>query len=81
MSCNRELFDKIISIIQREAHDARESAGYNGSMHDGGASRLEEQIRFFEYGLVCTFPPEWEAYKKQIDPEYTEYLRLKRKFG
>ena len=81
MSCGRELFDKIIPFVKADAHTKREDAGYGGRMDDGGASRLEDQIKFFQYGLSCSFPPEWEGYRKQLDPEYIEFLRLKRKFG
>jgi hypothetical protein len=81
MSCGRELFDKVIPIVLEAAKTAREDAGYGGRMDDGGASILEAQVKFFQHGLACRLPPEWEQYKKLLDPEYTEYLRLKRKFG
>jgi hypothetical protein len=81
----KELFDRIMGLIRQEAHDARESAGYGGRWDDGGASRLEDQIRFFQYGLEGILPPEWEKYKDQVrkesDPDYAQYLNLKRKFG
>lgn len=81
MSCNRELYDKIIPLILDAAKKAREDAGYSGLMNDGGAAVLEAQVNYFQYGLSCRLPPEWEQYKKLLDPEYMEYLRLRRKFG
>lgn len=81
MSCSRELFDKIIPLVLQAAKSARDDAGYGGRMDDGGAHVLESQVKFFQYGLSCSLPPEWDQYKKLLDPEYTEYLRLKRKFG
>jgi hypothetical protein len=81
MSCNRETFDKVIELVLKDAIDKRNDAGYGGRMDDGGASRLEDQVKFFQYGLSCRLPTEWESYRKQLDPEYLEYIRLKRKFG
>jgi hypothetical protein len=82
MSCSREIFDKIIQLILNDAKSKRKDAGYGygGRMDDGGASNLEDQVKYFQYGLICKLPPEWESYKKQLDPEYIEFLRLKRKF-
>lgn len=81
---DREMFDRIMGILRNEAHSAREGAGYSGRWDDGGAGRLEDQIRFFQYGLAGTLPPEWEKYKVQVlheaDPEYAQYQRLKSKF-
>lgn len=81
MSCAREVFDKIIALVLNDASSKRNDAGYGGRMDDGGASRLEDQVKFFQYGLACKLPTEWEGYKKLLDPEYVEYVRLKRKFG
>lgn len=82
---DKEIFERVMGIIRMEAHNARESAGYGGRWDDGGASRLEEQIRFFQYGLQGVLPPEWEKYKDQVkkesDPEYAQYVRLRSKFG
>ena len=78
---NKELFDKIVSLILRDASNRRNDAGYGGRMDDGGASNLEDQAKFFQYGLACKFPPEWEGYKKLLDPDYAQYLILKKRFG
>ena len=75
------MIDKLIEIVLTAAADARESAGYGGRMDDGGASRLEDQVKFYNYGRNGIVPPEWETYKKELDPEYQRYLELKKKFG
>lgn len=78
---NKELIDKLITLVLTDANTRKENAGYDGRWDDGGGGRLEEQVKFYQYGLQATIPPEWEQYKKLLDPEYLEYLRLKRKFG
>ena len=78
---HRELLDKLMQKVLEDAADRRVGAGQSGSFGDGGATTLEEQVKFFRYGLSASVPQEWEPYKKQLDPEYIEYLRLKRKFG
>ena len=49
-------------------------------MDDGGASRLEDQVRFFTLGQQGDIPVEWREYEKYLDPEWAEYERLKKKF-
>lgn len=78
---NKELIDKLIALVLKDAEDKKLDAGYSGRWDDGGGGRLEDQVKFFQYGLKGQIPPEWEGYKKLLDPEYIEYLRLKRKFG
>jgi hypothetical protein len=79
------MFGKVIAMVLRDAENRRTDAGYGGRWDDGGASRLQDQVSFFQYGLARTLPPEWEEYRKQADneadPEYKEYLRLHQKFG
>jgi len=78
------LIAKIKALVLKQAEDNRNSAGYGGSMTDGGASLLEAQVRFYDYGARGVIPPEWEQHAKeakaQADPEYAEYLRLAAKF-
>jgi hypothetical protein len=76
--------EAVIALVLADAHDSREAAGMGGRWDDGGASRLEEQVKFFRYGISRCMPPEWEKYARQVennaDPEYKTYLRLKDKF-
>lgn len=80
---NKEL-EKAIFLILQEAKDRREGAGFAGRSDDGGASRLETQVRFYRLGAEGKMPEEWRGYLnqaiKESDPEYLEYLRLKGKF-
>lgn len=79
---NRPAIDiqKLINLVLADAKKSREDAGYSGRMDDGGASRLEDQVKFYNYGRNGATPPEWEHYEKQLDPEFQEYQRLKKKF-
>lgn len=93
----KKRYEDIIESIKKEAEKKRESAGYSGSMGDGGASQLEENLKFFQEGyingLVTTgslegfqnreveVPHEWQEYFIHEDPEYQDYLRLSEKFG
>ena len=78
------LIDKIIGLILQDAEDRRTAAGYGGRYDDGGAGSLQTQVRFYQYGARGILPPEWAEYRKQAetqaDPEYAEYIRLKKKF-
>lgn len=80
-----EIFEKVVALVLAEAQEKRNSAGWSGSMSDGGAARLEEQVRFFRYGRDRVMPDEWRVFEQQVvrdsDPEYAEYQRLKAKFG
>ena len=69
---------RILNIILMDAKNRRDSAGMQGSMHDGGAGELEMQVRFYRLGAEGRFPEEWRQYKPFLDPDYETYLRLKR---
>lgn len=73
--------DEVMRIVLEAAHNARESAGYSGRYDDGGASRLEDQVKFYNYGRAGTLPPEWKVYTDMVDPEWETYQRLQKKFG
>lgn len=73
--------DQLIAAVLNDAKDRREAAGFAGEWSDRGATDLETQVRFYNYGRQGTIPPEWVKYQKEFDPEYNEYLRLKKKFG
>lgn len=74
----------IIELVLNEARSKEEAAGYSGASHDGGASVLQTQVQFYEYGRQGVIPPEWNKHAKmakaQTDPEYQTFLRLKEKF-
>lgn len=74
----------IMQKVLTEAHNARESAGYGGEWGDRGASVMEAQVQFYRYGQQGVVPPEWQKHaeqaRKEADPEYEQYQRLKSKF-
>ena len=76
--------ERLINFILKKADNVQESAGYNGSWDDGGAARLREEVKFYRYGLLGEIPEEWKKhiveYRRENDPEYDEYKRLKEKF-
>lgn len=76
--------ETIMQKVLTEAHNARENAGYSGSWGDGGAGILEAQVQFYRYGQQGIVPPEWQKHaeqaRKEADPEYSEYQRLRGKF-
>lgn len=74
--------------VRKSAKAARDDAGYGGRHDDGGASRMEEQLRYFEDGMTFAMTGKSQMYgvtleklKRENDPEYKEFLRLKEKFG
>lgn len=72
---NKDLLEKIISLVLKDAEDNK----YWGN--DAYGLDLEEQVKFFRYGLSARMPPEWMKYEVKLDPEYAEYIRLSKKFG
>lgn len=66
------------------AQDKRDSAGFGGAMHDGGASQLEGEIEIYLAGLTSSVPTAWQRFEKEFnrktDPQYELYLQLKQKF-
>jgi len=70
--------------VLEAAEGKRTSAGMNGSWGDGGASVLEIQVQFYEYGQKGAMPPEWAKYAEQLDkssnPRYKLYQELKQEF-
>ena len=71
---------KIMDLVLKEANSRENAAAHNGERSDGGATTLRQQVYFYQMGLQGRVPKEWEKYRQQLDPEYQEYLRLKRKF-
>ena len=77
---DKEQIEKLKRVILDDAGRKRDDAGHGGRMDDGGASRLEDQVRFFTLGQQGDIPVEWREYEKYLDPEWAEYERLKKKF-
>lgn len=81
---SQELLHYINACITTEAHDLAESAGYNGEMGDRGAGRLRKELEFYNAGFNRELPEEWKkyetAFKHSKDPDYAQFLKLKKKF-
>jgi len=81
---HEKLIAAIKTKILREAKQRRDDAGYSGHHHDGGASMLEAQVKWYEYGRKGVLPPEWKEYAHAVenenDPEWAEYQRLRKRF-
>lgn len=79
-----EHIDEIIEMVEQAAAEMRDTAACNGEWNDGGAGKLLELVKFYNYGRKAVIPPEWEEYEQEYknkhDPEFQEYLRLKQKF-
>ena len=79
-----ENWKDIKKLILKDAFTKAEDAAYSGAMQDGGSSSLKEHVYFYDCGATNTFPKEWKHYTEQYlkinNPEYKEYVRLKRKF-
>lgn len=78
--------EKVMRRIEEKAADAEEVARRNGEAHDGGASLLRAQVEAFRAGWSREDLPEgWMPIAMDVareeDPEYEEWLRLRRRFG
>lgn len=73
-----------IHYLENIATSVEYSAGMNGSIHDGGAREIRNQIEAYRAGLHNIIPDIWQSYwkthNKEQDPEYNQYLELKKKF-
>ena len=78
------LMNDFTQWLQQLADNKRDNAGFTGSMNDGGASDIEEQIETYTAGVNGTIPVGWTEHYKQFsneqDPDYAKYLKLKEKF-
>lgn len=71
-------------LIEADAVEKETSAAYDGQRGDNGASKLREQVKFFKAGQIGNVPSVWQKYyvnaKHKLDPEWTEFQRLQKKF-
>lgn len=84
---NTKLLKFIKESVARSASAARDDAGYGGRMDDGGASNMEERLKYWLDGIKFASTGDTEVYssiakrlEKETDPEYEDYKRLKEKF-
>ena len=76
---------QFLEFLLDKAKVLEDNAGYSGAHHDGGARELRNQVEIYISGQYNEMPEKWERYAKEFetknDPEYQDYLRLKKKFG
>lgn len=58
----RYTIEQIMDFVLKGAENAREDAGYGGRWDDGGASRLEDQVKFYKMGMKNEIPKDWERF-------------------
>ena len=77
-------FERIANIAMQDADRLKSNAGHAGEMHDGGAGRIRSMVSAWKAGLNREGPKEFSDYEKQerreTDPEFAEYQRLRKKF-
>ena len=73
--------EELKKLALKAAEGAEYDAGMGGAMHDGGATVMRMQVKFYEMGQRGEIPAEWAEYAKKLDPEWPEYVRLAEKFG
>lgn len=82
---DNKIIQQALARYRQEAHNAEESAGYAGEMHDGGARVMRLEADAYEAGLKQEVPAflkgHYDTIIKEQDPEYKEYLRLNAKFN
>lgn len=83
-----QLVRQIEAAVKKSAHSARENAAYAGSFGDGGASQMEDKLRYWldgikfaQTGETTTYKSMVDQFKREQDPEYQTWLKLKEKFG
>lgn len=80
-TAKRAHIKNLVDLVLKQAAKVRDDAGYSGRMDDGGARVMEEQVRYYLYGLDGVVPVEWEReHGQKLDPEFAEYQRLHAKF-
>lgn len=70
---------EVIKIIQSEIESRRIADGHRGAFTDS-VGNLAMQLRFYEMGVAGDVPHDWKKILDKLDPDYDEYLRLKKKF-
>ena len=76
--------ERLEKLVEDWAKRAEDTAGYSGAMNDGGARAMRESFSMYKQGFNKILPVKYKALleedAKHRDPEYQEYLRLKKKF-
>ena len=86
-----EIFAEVIRLAQIHANKLRDGAAYGGRWDDDGAKLITDEIAAFQCGLESRLPPLLKRFEEQAtrnlekankadDPEYKQYLELRKKF-
>jgi hypothetical protein len=65
----RYTIEQIMDFVLKGAETSREDASYGERWDDGGASRLEDQVRFYKMGMKNEIPKDWEKFIPAPTPE------------
>lgn len=83
----KEIVIIIEKTIRESAKKAASDAGLGGYMHDGGASAMISKLEVWKDGVTFAHTGQSKvcggiisSHEKEKDPQYQEYLRLKRIF-
>jgi hypothetical protein len=83
---SRDEMIKFAQFIRDKGENLKLDAVMGGEYSDGGGGRIIAEADAFLAGLAGHLPPEWikrymKEYIKVNDPEYSTFLRLKKKFA
>ena len=81
---SREDLKTIEDAVMKSAQNLSRDAAYGGRWDDGGSSRMIDQFKTWKRGYLGKVLPEnakiLKDAKREADPEYAEFLRLKKRF-
>lgn len=84
LDLEKDLVAFIVDVVSNESDDKELIAAMSGAAGDGGASRMRDKLRYWTAGLRNEVPDEYQEivrqFEKEQDPEYAQYLKLKKKF-
>lgn len=88
---NHEVLGPIVQAEVTRAASAANDAGFGGRHDDGGAQQIMEKLKGFLQGVAYgsshdtdnlgEYGKVYEKMKRENDPKYKEYLRLKEIYG
>lgn len=88
MSVNYQLIDLIRQTINKSAEEAKYGAAMGGFHHDGGEYAMRKDfdtwldgVNFALTGETTRYSEIIKEHHRKCDPDYQQYLELKRKFG
>ena len=83
-----QIIREITKSVTTSAANVRMDAGYSGRMDDGGASQMEERLKYWldgvnfsGTGVTSVYASILKRVEEESDPEYLEFKRLQEKFG